>query len=214
MRDAGRRFSSGARLPTRVSRGPAPADPGSPSNAGALHSALYDEALAQDAHATWPDVDEDAHLGAAAEGQRAIAGPAGRSVGVPPGKLVSRESLVSVPARISPRADAGLVRSAEKTTAERMHIVVTGHVDHGKSTSRRPAARRYRLASGGKARSRPRDTCERNAKPFEYAFLLDALRGRAGAGHHDRLRARLLQDARDGITSSSTLPDTSSSSRT
>ncbi len=56
-----------------------------------------------------------------------------------------------------------------------MHIVVTGHVDHGKSTViGRLLADTGSLPDGKLAAVRM--TCERNAKPFEYAFLLDALK--------------------------------------
>ena len=45
-----------------------------------------------------------------------------------------------------------------------------------------------------------RRECERTGKPFEYAFLLDALDRRAGPGHHHRHGPLLLQDrARDYI---------------
>jgi bifunctional enzyme CysN/CysC len=56
-----------------------------------------------------------------------------------------------------------------------MHIVVTGHVDHGKST----VVGRLLADTGSLPQGKleaVRATCERNAKPFEYAFLLDALK--------------------------------------
>jgi bifunctional enzyme CysN/CysC len=62
-----------------------------------------------------------------------------------------------------------------------MHIVVTGHVDHGKSS----VIGRLLADSGalpeGKLEA-VRATCERNAKPFEYAFLLDALKDEQAQG--------------------------------
>jgi bifunctional enzyme CysN/CysC len=60
-------------------------------------------------------------------------------------------------------------------TAAAVPIVITGHVDHGKST----IIGRLLADTGslpiGKLEA-VRSKCERNAKPFEYAFLLDALK--------------------------------------
>jgi len=71
--------------------------------------------------------------------------------------------------------------AAQTAAAERMHIVVTGHVDHGKST----VVGRLLADTGslpeGKLEA-VRNTCERNAKPFEYAFLLDALKDEQAQG--------------------------------
>ena len=65
--------------------------------------------------------------------------------------------------------------------AERLHIVVTGHVDHGKST----IVGRLLADTGSLPDGRleaVRATCARNAKPFEYAFLLDALKDEQAQG--------------------------------
>lgn len=57
---------------------------------------------------------------------------------------------------------------------ERMHIVITGHVDHGKSTLvGRLLADTHSLPQG-KLES-VRASCAKNARPFEYSMLLDAL---------------------------------------
>jgi|YelNatPaOPRAMG01_1025707.scaffolds.fasta_scaffold00028_31 bifunctional enzyme CysN/CysC len=57
---------------------------------------------------------------------------------------------------------------------ERMNIVVVGHVDHGKSTLiGRLLADTGSLPIG--KLDQIKRTCEINSKPFEYAFLLDAL---------------------------------------
>ena len=57
---------------------------------------------------------------------------------------------------------------------ERMNIVVAGHVDHGKSTLiGRMLADTGSLPLG--KLEQVKRTCEINSKPFEYAFLLDAL---------------------------------------
>jgi bifunctional enzyme CysN/CysC len=62
-----------------------------------------------------------------------------------------------------------------------MPIVVVGHVDHGKST----IVGRILADSGslpeGKLQQ-VRDLCERTSKPFEYAFLLDALKDERAQG--------------------------------
>jgi bifunctional enzyme CysN/CysC len=62
-----------------------------------------------------------------------------------------------------------------------MNIVVVGHVDHGKSTViGRLLADTHSLPEGKLAEIRER--CKRNAKPFEYAFLLDALKDEQAQG--------------------------------
>lgn len=56
-----------------------------------------------------------------------------------------------------------------------MNIVIVGHVDHGKSTLvGRLLADTGSLPEG--KLEQVREECRRNAKPFEYAFLLDALK--------------------------------------
>jgi len=72
-----------------------------------------------------------------------------------------------------PRIHSGA--PAQAVHAERMHIVVTGHVDHGKSTVIGRLLADTRSLPQGKLEA-VRAACERNAKPFEYAFLLDALK--------------------------------------
>ena len=62
-----------------------------------------------------------------------------------------------------------------------MHIVVTGHVDHGKSTIIGRLLADTGSLPEGKLEA-VKQTCERHAKPFEYAFLLDALRDEQAQG--------------------------------
>jgi bifunctional enzyme CysN/CysC len=73
-------------------------------------------------------------------------------------------------------ADAGKVEGRI-----RMNIVIVGHVDHGKST----VVGRLLADTGslpeGKLES-VRAFCERNSRPFEYAFLLDALKDEQAQG--------------------------------
>lgn len=57
---------------------------------------------------------------------------------------------------------------------EQMNIVIVGHVDHGKSTLvGRLLADTHSLPQG--KLDKVKRECERTGKPFEYAFLLDAL---------------------------------------
>ena len=81
---------------------------------------------------------------------------------------------------------------------EDMNIVIVGHVDHGKSTLMgRLLADTFSLPEG--KLEQVKETCRRNSKPFEYAFLLDALKderygalffqnGEAGLYHIGRAR--------------------------
>jgi bifunctional enzyme CysN/CysC len=65
--------------------------------------------------------------------------------------------------------------------AQRLSLVVGGHVDHGKSTIiGRLLADTGSLPEG--KLEQVRANCERNSKPFEYAFLLDALKDEQAQG--------------------------------
>lgn len=64
---------------------------------------------------------------------------------------------------------------------EQMNIVITGHVDHGKSTVIGRLLADTGSLPDGKLEKVRRD-CERNSKPFEYAFLLDALKDEQSQG--------------------------------
>src|ERR671938_30874 len=64
---------------------------------------------------------------------------------------------------------------------QRLHVVVAGHVDHGKST----VLGRLLADHGALPEARieqVRALCARTAKPFEYAFLLDALKDEQAQG--------------------------------
>src|SRR5499427_7827582 len=80
--------------------------------------------------------------------------------------------------RPAPREEAQEILSESvnkvRTDRESFNVVIVGHVDHGKST----VVGRLLADTGslpqGKLESVKRE-CERTGKPFEYAFLLDAL---------------------------------------
>jgi bifunctional enzyme CysN/CysC len=64
---------------------------------------------------------------------------------------------------------------------EQMNIVVVGHVDHGKSTViGRLMADTHSLPEG--KLEQVKASCRNNARPFEYAFLLDALKDEQAQG--------------------------------
>ena len=63
----------------------------------------------------------------------------------------------------------------------RMDIVIVGHVDHGKSTVIGRLLADTGSLPDGKLES-VRAFCEKNSRPFEYAFLLDALKDEQAQG--------------------------------
>jgi bifunctional enzyme CysN/CysC len=72
-------------------------------------------------------------------------------------------------------------RVAAPPGTQRMNIVIVGHVDHGKSTViGRLLADTHSLPDGKLEQIRAQ--CELNSKPFEYAFLLDALKDEQAQG--------------------------------
>jgi bifunctional enzyme CysN/CysC len=64
---------------------------------------------------------------------------------------------------------------------EDMNIVIVGHVDHGKSTIIGRLLADTGSLPDGKLEF-VREMCRRNSKPFEYAFLLDALKDERAQG--------------------------------
>ena len=60
---------------------------------------------------------------------------------------------------------------------ELLNIVTVGHVDHGKSTVIGRLLADAGALPDGKLEA-IKENCKRNSKPFEYAFLLDALKYR------------------------------------
>jgi len=64
---------------------------------------------------------------------------------------------------------------------EQMNIVIVGHVDHGKSTVIGRLLADTGSLPEGKLES-VKEYCKKNARPFEYAFLLDALKDEQAQG--------------------------------
>ena len=64
---------------------------------------------------------------------------------------------------------------------EVMNVVIVGHVDHGKSTIIGRLLADTDSLPEGKLQM-VKDNCKRNSKPFEYAFLLDALKDEQSQG--------------------------------
>jgi bifunctional enzyme CysN/CysC/sulfate adenylyltransferase subunit 1 len=64
--------------------------------------------------------------------------------------------------------------AAGGSVSERMNIVITGHVDHGKSTLVGRLLADTASLPQGKLQA-VKDSCKKNGRVFEYAFLLDAL---------------------------------------
>jgi bifunctional enzyme CysN/CysC len=67
------------------------------------------------------------------------------------------------------------------TRREHMNVVIVGHVDHGKSTVIGRLLADTDSFPKGKVEA-VRETCARTGKPFEYAFLLDALKDEQAQG--------------------------------
>lgn len=78
-----------------------------------------------------------------------------------------------------------LIKITEKAVdikkREDMHIVIVGHVDHGKSTVIGRLLADNNMLPDGKI-EQIKEKCRRNSKPFEYAFLLDALKDEQSQG--------------------------------
>ncbi len=66
-------------------------------------------------------------------------------------------------------------------TREAMNIVIVGHVDHGKSTVIGRLLADTGSLPEGKLES-VKEYCRKNSRPFEYAFLLDALKDEQAQG--------------------------------
>ncbi|MDR1955829.1 MAG: GTPase [Treponema sp.] len=67
-----------------------------------------------------------------------------------------------------------MAKEQADTPLDRMNIVITGHVDHGKSTLVGRLLTDTGSLPEGKLQA-VQDSCKKNGRVFEYAFLLDAL---------------------------------------
>ncbi len=67
------------------------------------------------------------------------------------------------------------------SSREALNVVIIGHVDHGKSTVIGRLLVDTNSLPDGKL-ALVRENCRKNAKPFEYAFLLDALKDEQAQG--------------------------------
>ena len=82
---------------------------------------------------------------------------------------------------------------------DQMNVVIVGHVDHGKSTVVGRLLADTGALPQGKLDAVKRE-CERTGKPFEYAFLLDALSDEQDQGITiDTARCFFKSDTRDYI---------------
>ncbi len=82
------------------------------------------------------------------------------------------------PGAMGAAADAAPAADAASTA---MSIVIVGHVDHGKSTVIGRLLADTNSLPDGKLQQ-VKDLCVRTSKPFEYAFLLDALKDEQAQG--------------------------------
>lgn len=87
----------------------------------------------------------------------------------------------------------------DSLTRKQMNIVIAGHVDHGKSTVIGRLLADTGSLPDGKLEF-VKQQCEINARPFEYAFLLDALKDEQSQGITiDSARVFFKTDKRDYI---------------
>lgn len=85
------------------------------------------------------------------------------------------------------------------TEREQMNVVIVGHVDHGKSTLIGRLLADTGALPQGKLEA-VKENCRKTAKPFEYAFLLDALKDEQSQGITiDTARCFFKSEKRDYI---------------
>jgi len=78
-------------------------------------------------------------------------------------------------------AEMGTCEMEIQNALEMMSIVVVGHVDHGKSTVVGRLLADTGVLPQGKL-EQVREACERSGRPFEYAYLIDALKDERSQG--------------------------------
>lgn len=79
------------------------------------------------------------------------------------------------------RDSSGIIKSEADHDRDQINIVIVGHVDHGKSTVIGRLLADTGSLPAGKLEE-VKALCARTAKPFEYAFLLDALKDERSQG--------------------------------
>ncbi|MCY4484151.1 MAG: GTP-binding protein [Spirochaetaceae bacterium] len=84
-------------------------------------------------------------------------------------------------AHAAPSQAAAAATAAPPPELPTMNVVVVGHVDHGKSTVVGRLLHDTGVLPHGKI-EQVRSNCERSGKPFEYAFLIDALQDEQAQG--------------------------------
>ena len=85
------------------------------------------------------------------------------------------------PTQATPTATAPNAAAPPSAEVPAMNIVIIGHVDHGKSTVVGRLLHDTGVLPHGRI-EQVRSNCERSGKPFEYAFLIDALRDEQAQG--------------------------------
>ena len=85
------------------------------------------------------------------------------------------------PATAAPSHAPDAAQAAPPPELPTMNVVVVGHVDHGKSTVVGRLLHDTGVLPHGKI-EQVRSNCERSGKPFEYAFLIDALQDEQAQG--------------------------------
>src|SRR5882757_6169121 len=97
------------------------------------------------------------------------------------------------------RGDTSGSELSPRSDRDQMNVVIVGHVDHGKST----VVGRLLADTGALPQGKldaVRRECERTGKPFEYAFLLDALTDEQDQGITiDTARCFFKSETRDYI---------------
>src|SRR5688572_19122775 len=92
----------------------------------------------------------------------------------------ARQDVRVVP-KAATTAASSVTTAATGTDRETMNVVIVGHVDHGKSTLVGRLLADTGVLGDGKL-EKVKETCRRQGKQFEYAFLLDALEEEQGQG--------------------------------
>lgn len=94
---------------------------------------------------------------------------------------MNNKEKLNNPGEVESVSQSANPKSANPQSRIQMNIVIAGHVDHGKST----IIGRLLADTGSLPKGKlefVKQQCELNARPFEYAFLLDALKDEQSQG--------------------------------